>query len=201
MESFVQPTIRRSSGKQRLIAAADKLFSQASFDDVSVAELLEESGLKAPSLYHHFGDKEGLYVAWVKSAIQTTGASLPTYSDEMEPVAMMNAIAETLTQAAPLDVLQIGKDLKNVKSNGKAAEVSRLMQSEIIEPVSKAIALAQKGGFFPEGDLPELTRLFLHSTMFSHPNYAGVNGDLASLGDSTHEVVVAWFCGNLPRSA
>ncbi len=201
MESFVQPTIRRSSGKLRLIAAADKLFSRASFDDVSVAEILDESGLKAPSLYHHFGDKEGLYFAWVLTAIQTTGASLQKVGDQSSAQKTMNAIAETLTRTAPLDILQIGKDLASMKGAEKAADVSSMMQSEIVAPVSKAIEVAQREGLFPEGDLPELTRLFLHSTMFSHPNYADVNGELASLGDSTHEVVVAWFCGNLPRSA
>jgi len=201
MGSFVEPTIRRTSGKQRLITAANKLFSRGSYDDVSVAAILDESGLKAPSLYHHFGDKEGLYVAWVQTAIRATESAIAEAVSDQGPQSNLNAIAAVLTKSTPLDILQIGKDLETLKNPDFTQQVTQMIAESIVEPVSRVIATAQETGLFPPGDLQELTRLFLHSTMFSHPNYSGVNGELSSLGSSTHEVIVAWFCGNLSRSA
>ena len=46
------------------MTAAGKLFGTTGLSEVTVAQILDQSGVKAPTLYHHFGGKEGLYVAW-----------------------------------------------------------------------------------------------------------------------------------------
>ena len=45
------------------IAAACHLFAERGYDAVGVQELAEAVGVTKPSLYHHFGSKEGLLTA------------------------------------------------------------------------------------------------------------------------------------------
>ncbi len=49
--------------KDRIAACALRLFSAHGYDGVGVQELCEAAGITKPSLYHHFGNKEGLLSA------------------------------------------------------------------------------------------------------------------------------------------
>ena len=49
---------------QLLNAAIDE-FSKKKFDDASLNDILKSSGMSKGSLYHHFGDKFGLYLALI----------------------------------------------------------------------------------------------------------------------------------------
>lgn len=46
-----------------ILAQARRLFLQRGFADVSVGEVAGAVGVTKPTLYYHFGDKEGLYAA------------------------------------------------------------------------------------------------------------------------------------------
>ncbi|MFN3963501.1 MAG: TetR/AcrR family transcriptional regulator, partial [Fimbriimonadaceae bacterium] len=61
MRNIQEASERPASGRDRLAHAAQKLFRSESYGAVSISCILEECGLKAPALYHHFGDKEGIY--------------------------------------------------------------------------------------------------------------------------------------------
>lgn len=58
------------NGKERLMAAARSLFVHASYSEVSIGQILSAAKVQAPTLYHHFGDKEGLYVAWAEESLR-----------------------------------------------------------------------------------------------------------------------------------
>ena len=51
----------RSSAKGRLVLAALDQFAVLDYDDVGVGELSAAAGVTTGSLYHHFGNKLGLY--------------------------------------------------------------------------------------------------------------------------------------------
>ena len=62
----VEPSARRSGkppGRTSLLAAAAALFAELGYDAVTTRQILERAGVEAPSLYHHFGSKLGLYRA------------------------------------------------------------------------------------------------------------------------------------------
>ncbi|HEY8518223.1 MAG TPA: helix-turn-helix domain-containing protein [Candidatus Binatia bacterium] len=46
-----------------MLAAAASLFAELGYDAVTTRQILERAGVEAPSLYHHFGSKLGLYRA------------------------------------------------------------------------------------------------------------------------------------------
>lgn len=64
----VAPVPSHAGGRQRVLEAAQRLFAEGCYPDIGVAQILEHAGVQAPTLYHHFGDKEGLFVAWVEQA-------------------------------------------------------------------------------------------------------------------------------------
>ena len=49
--------------RQQLLNSALQLFSQRGYDAVGVQEIVTCAGLTKPSLYHHFGSKQGLLEA------------------------------------------------------------------------------------------------------------------------------------------
>lgn len=53
--------------RERIITAALNLFSEHGFDAVSVAQIAEAVGIKAPSLYKHFSSKQHIFDAILES--------------------------------------------------------------------------------------------------------------------------------------
>jgi AcrR family transcriptional regulator len=49
--------------KTRLLNAAAQLLADSDGAPVSTRQITEMAGVTAPTLYHHFGDKEGLLTA------------------------------------------------------------------------------------------------------------------------------------------
>lgn len=62
-ERGVRRTSLRPPGRGKLLGAAASLFAESGYDGVTTRQILERAGVEAPSLYHHFGSKLGLYRA------------------------------------------------------------------------------------------------------------------------------------------
>lgn len=91
----------RSSQQTRvaLIEAATTVFAQRGYAGASVSELVRGAGVTAPVLYHHFGDKAGLYHAVVAraydvvlGALAEASAGTTTYREAL--AALLTAAAE-----------------------------------------------------------------------------------------------------------
>lgn len=68
-------------GRERLLLAADQIFSEDSYAEAGIASILQAAKVQAPTLYHHFGDKEGLYLAWVRAKLASLKDGFPTEQD------------------------------------------------------------------------------------------------------------------------
>ncbi len=63
--------MRQEDTKQRILDKALELFSEQGYDSVSVGEIAEAVGIKAPSIYNHFPSKQAIFDAIVgKTAAQ-----------------------------------------------------------------------------------------------------------------------------------
>ena len=58
------------SGRQRLLEAAEQLFAQKGFAQVSAAEIVRQAGVAHGLLFHHFGSMEELYAEVSRAAAQ-----------------------------------------------------------------------------------------------------------------------------------
>jgi TetR/AcrR family transcriptional regulator len=56
--------------RERLLARALKLFAARGYEAVGVQEIVEAAGVTKPSLYHHFGSKDGLLKALLEDSFQ-----------------------------------------------------------------------------------------------------------------------------------
>ncbi len=59
--------MKRENTKQKIIETALTLFSERGYDAVSVGEIAEAVGIKAPSLYNHFQSKQAIFDAIVET--------------------------------------------------------------------------------------------------------------------------------------
>ena len=59
--------MKREDTKQKILEKALELFSESGYDSVSVGQIAEAVGIKAPSLYNHFQSKRAIFKAIVKA--------------------------------------------------------------------------------------------------------------------------------------
>src|SRR5262249_20827586 len=60
--------------RKRLLTAAERLFSDRGFKDVTVREICHAAGANVAAVNYHFGDKLGLYRAVLRTAIEAMRA-------------------------------------------------------------------------------------------------------------------------------
>ncbi|MCP2257644.1 transcriptional regulator, TetR family [Streptoalloteichus tenebrarius] len=75
------------SARERILEAAARLLAESGGEPVSTRAILTEAGVGAPTLYHHFGDKEGLFEAVVRYGFEEYLArkrELPSSGDPVE---------------------------------------------------------------------------------------------------------------------
>ncbi|MFC7728693.1 helix-turn-helix domain-containing protein [Actinomadura keratinilytica] len=69
------------STRDRLLAAAERLFLAKGVDQVSVRAINAEAGLNPGAVHYHFGSREGLVLALLEREL------LPLWSDRLEEIA------------------------------------------------------------------------------------------------------------------
>ncbi|MHB8850409.1 MAG: helix-turn-helix domain-containing protein, partial [Acidithiobacillus ferriphilus] len=56
------PLVIEGEGRQRILAAAEKLFSDKAFDAVSMNAIALQAGISKANIYHYFPNKDALYI-------------------------------------------------------------------------------------------------------------------------------------------
>jgi AcrR family transcriptional regulator len=74
----------RPERERQMLAVAGQAFAARGFHAVSMDEIAEQAGISKPMLYHYFGSKEGLYVAYVR---QEGSALLAGMREATDPAA------------------------------------------------------------------------------------------------------------------
>lgn len=57
-----------SAGAEDILRAANELFAERGFDAVSISAIAERAGSSKANIFHHFGNKQGLYFAVMRAA-------------------------------------------------------------------------------------------------------------------------------------
>jgi TetR/AcrR family transcriptional regulator len=84
------PSAEATDIRRRILGAAIPLFANRGYGSTSVRELAEAAGVTKPTLYYHFGNKEGLFVAAVEAVLEVAGGVT------REAVAMPGTLRERL---------------------------------------------------------------------------------------------------------
>lgn len=86
--------MKQEDTRQRILDKALELFSQRGYDSVSVGEIAQAVGIKAPSLYNHFPGKQAIFDAIVEATaaryerdtgrldvhVQSAASDIPVFS-------------------------------------------------------------------------------------------------------------------------
>ncbi len=79
MQVLHQPTeISEASSTDRILAAAETLFSEQGYDAVSMNAIAARAGVSKANIFHHFSTKNALYLAVVKHACKESQTRVET---------------------------------------------------------------------------------------------------------------------------
>ena len=59
-----------SAGAEEILLAAKDLFAERGFEAVSISAIAERAGSSKANIFHHFGNKQGLYFAVMRAATE-----------------------------------------------------------------------------------------------------------------------------------
>ena len=100
----------KESARDRVIAAAEQLFSDRGYKAVTLRDIADELGIRQASLYHHFPEgKEELFVEVTERAMQRHAEGMrATISEAPEDVeSQLQAIARWMLSQPPVDMARM----------------------------------------------------------------------------------------------
>ncbi|MDX2417936.1 MAG: TetR/AcrR family transcriptional regulator [Xanthomonadales bacterium] len=145
MQSPSDNKIPCSLGEQAILEAAEILFAQKGFDAVSMSAIASLASTSKPNIYHHFKNKNDLYLAVIKTAVQRSSALLDTLEDSP------GTFSQRLTgfSAGQLDNILGHKRstqliLRETLSEGSqhGQEITRLVMGEVF---NRLVAMVHQG--------------------------------------------------------
>jgi len=132
------------SSQDAVLAAATALFTSKGFANTSVSEICAQAGVSPPTLYYHFGNKDGLFEAVVEETIQLDGFCQllrEAVDGAGDPWDKLRAYVHTYLTAFPLITLNPGLHLghsaqlndTSLRCFGLGLEATYQLAREILE--------------------------------------------------------------------
>lgn len=63
------PMNREKDTKEKIFIVSARLFAEKGYNGVSMREISEQTGLSKPTIYYHFGNKEGIYSSLIHTSL------------------------------------------------------------------------------------------------------------------------------------
>lgn len=154
------------SGRQRLMDAARVAFRAESFGQSGVAAILEGAGVQAPTLYHHFGDKEGLYVEWATQELKELEPLFVALGDPaIETPAALRGFAQLLSQRLPFDLRELLRDAERLqKPESREAVLAAYLQA-VYNPLYAILVRAKARGELKQEPMGLLAEAFIAGSL------------------------------------
>jgi len=76
MKNQPDSTKNYSNGEKAILEAAERLFAEKGFDAVSMSAIAKLASTSKPNIYHHFKNKNELYLAVMKAAVHRSSVLL-----------------------------------------------------------------------------------------------------------------------------
>jgi len=148
------------SVRQRLLAAATRLFNRRGYASTSVREIVAAAGVTKPVLYHYFGSKEGIYLEIMNDFIERFNSVLEDFQRRKE------SARERIVR---LSDMMFGLCLERIESvrlmyssyfgppQGAPAVDFDSLYARVFEAIRQAIKEGIRGGEFRRGNAGEMT--------------------------------------------
>ena len=184
-DSPLSPKQASSSGRDRVLNEAGRLFGTRGYNAVSMRDIALEVGIRQASLYHHFPSKEQLFVAvtermferhriGLQQAIQDAGGELRS---------QLHAAAGWFLCEPPIHFLSMLHTDMPLLGEDNLKRLLAIFQQSIFEPLRQVFIQAQERGEIRDARPEMLTGFFL-SVIDSIPYFT------TDPGDAPREVIV-----------
>jgi TetR/AcrR family transcriptional regulator len=98
----------RSSGAEKILAAAEKLFAEKGFDAVNVETIAKEANASPANVFYHFKTKRQLYLAVLKAIRERISLKLDSATEEQSDLqTFLTAISDVVVELLSSDKLAI----------------------------------------------------------------------------------------------
>ncbi|MEM8530702.1 MAG: TetR/AcrR family transcriptional regulator [Chloroflexota bacterium] len=145
-----------SDARERVLRAAEKLFSERGYNAVTLRDIAAEVGIRHTSLYYHVpGGKEALYIEVTERNLQHhhTGLTESIAGAESNVRSQLHAIADWLLSQPPMDLIRMShSDMPSVDKQ----QARRLMEQTfeaMLRPIEQVLEQAQQRGEVEHHDL------------------------------------------------
>lgn len=142
-----------------ILIAARRLFMQRGFADVAVGEVAHAAGVTKPTLYYHFGDKEGLYADVLCDMMQEVGGYIRSVT---EANATARQRLEDLTagyfQYADATMEPVLRDATELLGESHGRRVHETYAREMLAPIAQLMRDGMHLGEIAEGNADFLVR-------------------------------------------
>lgn len=173
-------TVERASGheagRERILAAAQRLFVEQGYKGLSMREIAEAVGVSKPALYHYFADKEELFLAILGSYLDIMEAVL---GEARAGAASSTACLRTIVRGIlkqPLEqrsILRLASvEMVHISEAARAAFHVRY-HAQFLDPIGAVIVEGIDSGEFRNVD-PALATWALLGILY--PYFSSSNG-------------------------
>ena len=91
---------QRQEARRAILDATQALLAESDGRDFSIRRLAEKCGYSAPTVYYHFGDKDGLVVALFEDGMQNLASDLEHSCQAPDPLDRLRSLLLTFTRYA-----------------------------------------------------------------------------------------------------
>jgi AcrR family transcriptional regulator len=184
-----RPPLDTSEGvvktRELILRQAERLFMQRGYAAVSVGDVAEAVGVTKPTLYYHFGDKEGLYAAMLVALLTRVGAHVRRVTLLEAPLReRLEALALGYFRHADATMEPMLRDTEQLVGPERAASVWAAYEQEMLAPLMALMRAGMETDEIRSGDERTLARAFCSLLdAFSTP------GGHAMASEASHEEV------------
>lgn len=122
----------------RILEEAKKLFRQKGFEGVSINDIVNVVGVKKPTIYYYFGDKEGLFVkvlvAMLRHGHDFVSANMRA---GMSTADKLEKLSEGYLRYSPTSLMSMIRDAQNFLSPVSQQTVHEAYQFYLLKPFER----------------------------------------------------------------
>ena len=135
-----------SGAAGRILEVAEALFAEKGYEAASISDIARAAGVSKANVFHHFGSKEGLYMAVLRQACRHTASTLEQAASHAA-IDARAALRDFMTRQARLlfEHAQSSRLIQRELFEHASERGQRLAEEVFAEHFSRLVALVQAG--------------------------------------------------------
>ena len=128
--------------RRRLLELGTDLFTQHSYDELSMARIARAGGISKALLYHYFPSKQAFFVATVQAAITDVQAAIDP-DPSLPPAAQLDATLDAYLRWIEANAVAYGKLLRSAQAAAEVRAVVDRVRSETTDRIVAGLGPAE----------------------------------------------------------